>query len=272
MSTKIFGREYKLTVATFDVSALRVQFDITKTLKPTPNTCEIKLYNLTQEHRNELATPKKLPVRLQAGYKGALAQLYLGEVRRARSVTEGSDVITYLSTADSEDPLQKTRLHRPVGAGASPADVLPMLVAALGVGEGNAKQMVAKLRARGAANVYGKRAVLSGHAAQELTDFCRSAGIEWSIQDGRLQFLDLNKPLEGTAVELSADTGLVGSPTVDSKGLAEAKCAMIPLLQPGRKVAFNSEHLKGGYRIIQAKYNGDSHGEEWHTTITCKKY
>jgi len=37
----------------------------------------------------------------------------------------------------------------------------------------------------------------------ELNDLCRSAGIEWSIQDGHLQFLDLNQPTDALAVKLS---------------------------------------------------------------------
>lgn len=271
MSTRLYDRDIRLTIADLEMNAARIEFEITKSLKPEPNTCEIRVYNLNPSHRAHLATPAKLPVRLSAGYKGALTQLYLGEVRRAQHTTQGADILTTVSTADSEDVLKKIRINQPIG-NAKPAEVLGMLVRALGVSEGNASQMVAKLRARGSADVYGKSAVLSGHVRDELTDFCKSSGIEWSVQDGRLQFLDLNQPLEGAAVEISPSTGLVGSPSVDNKGLAQAKCLMIPLLVPGRKVSFNSMHLKGGYRVIHCKYSGDTHGQDWTTEIVCKKY
>ena len=41
---------------------------------------------------------------------------------------------------------------------------------------------------------------------------CRSAGLEWSIQDG-VRFLQVGKAIEGAlAIEVNANTGMVGSP------------------------------------------------------------
>lgn len=275
---KLFERRYKLTVGTLEISSLRVSFEVVKQLphypdyKAKPNTCHIQVWNLSQNSRKLLSTPTALPVHLQAGYVTGQTQLYLGQVRHMHDEIQGADIVTVLSTGDSEKEIQHNRLHVPIGNGLSPADVLPKLVQALGIPEGNTKQMIAELRSRGAANVYGKRAVLSGHAAQELTDFCRSAGIEWSVQDGHLQFLDLNKPLENVAVEFSAASGMVGSPTVDNKGFVEARHLLAPLLNPGRAVSFNALNLKGGYRIVKTKYIGDTHGTEWYAEITAKKY
>lgn len=268
---KFYGRRYKLTVGTLEVSALDIKFQVTKSTKPQPNTCEVQIWNLSAEHRAQLATPKALPMRLEAGYKEGMAIIYLGEVRSLVSMVEGSDIITKFSTGDSEKEMQNARLNVPIGAGAGPDQVMQLLVQGLGVSPGNVQQAVAKLRARGSAEVYGKRGVISNHVAQELTDLCRSAGLEWSVQDGKMQILDLNKPLDGQAFVLSADTGLVGSPTVDMKGIVEATCFLMPLLNPGRMVMFDAVNLKGGYKVIHVEYTGDSKGNDWYAKITGKK-
>lgn len=268
----LFKRAISLTVGTFEVSNLDIAFSVTKTLKPEPNTAEIRITNLSPDHRKTIQTPKRLPVRLEAGYIGNLASLYLGEMRSSESVIAGPDVITTLTSADSEDPLRKARLNVPIGAGHGADKVMFLLVDALGVNAGNAQQMVNTLKSRGSAAVYGKRGVISGHVKDELNDLCRSAGIEWSIQDGKMQFLDLNQPTDALAVKLSSETGLIGSPTVDNKGLAECTCLLIPQLTPGRKVSFETPSLQGGYRIIRVEYSGDTFGNEWTAKIQAKKY
>ena len=279
---KFFQRQYRVTVGNdgsnnaLQFNTLDVKFKATKSIpangkKAKPNTCTIEIWNLNADHRAALATPKKVPLRLEAGYKDGMGVIYLGEIRALESRVEGPDVITKLSTGDSLKEIQKARLNVGIPPGARTDEILAMLVEGLGVGAGNVQQAMAKLRATGSADVFGKRSVISGHAAQELTDFCRSAGIEWSIQDGKMQLLDLNKPLEGTAIEISPDSGLIGSPTVDHLGFVEAKVLLLPILNPGRLVSFNAENLKGGYRIIHVEYEGDTYGQDWFAKITCQK-
>lgn len=266
-----FKRAYRLVVGELDVSNLDISFSVKKSLKPEPNTCEIRIRNLSPEHCNLLATPKKLPVRLEAGYVGALSVLYLGDMRTVATTKEVTETITELTSATAEDQHRKAKMNVPI-SGKAPWEVLEAMVKGFGVGEGNAKQMIAALKSRGTASVYGKRAVISGHLRDELNDFCKSAGIEWSVQDGRFQFLDLNKPLEGLAVEISSEHGMVGSPTVDNKGLANATCLLVPELVPGRKVSFQALHLKGGYRITNIEYSGDTAAQEWYAKFQAKKY
>lgn len=269
---RYFDRRVRCTVGTLEVSALSIVFKVTKSLKPEPNTCEVKIYNLSAEHRGQIATAKKLPLRLEAGYADGMATIFLGEVRTMQSVFDNTETITTLSTGDSEKEVQKNRLNVPIGAGASPDYVMGQLAQALGVSPGNVAAAQSKLRAKGYADVYGKRAVISGHVSQEMSDLCKSAGLEWSIQDGRMQILDLNQPLDGQAFELSSDTGMVGSPTVDQKGFVEVKSFLNPLMNPGKKVSLEAENIKGGYRIIHVEYSGDTHGNEWYSTINCQKY
>lgn len=255
----------------FELSNLDCVFRVKKSLKLEPNTCELRIYNLAAETRRTLETPKKLVLRLDAGYPDAVAQLYLGEVRSAHSNREGEDIITEISTGDSEKELATSRINFTVGPKVSASVALLAICRELKVGIGNANQMAAQLQAKGVA-FFGPGTVISGNAKQALIDFCRSADLECSIQDGVLQILDRGKALEDQAVYLSPETGLIGSPTIDNKGIVSATALIQPDLRPGRKIQIAAESVKGGFRLQECEYTGDTAGNEWFCKMSAKAY
>lgn len=256
-----------------ELSALDCTFQVKKSLKPEPNTCELRLFNLAESTRRLLETPKKLALRLEAGYPGAVAQLYLGEVRSAYSFREGPDIVTECSTGDSEKELQAAHIALSVGPKVPASQALNAIAGALKVGTGNVNIMTAKLAAKGVV-LFGPGTAIFGSARRALQDICDSADLEWSIQDGVLQILDRGKALEDRAVLLSADSGLLGSPTIDNKGLLQAAALIQPDLRPGRKVAFDTLSFKSnqGYRIEECEYSGDTRGTDWTVKFHAKKY
>jgi hypothetical protein len=267
----LYRRTYNLTLGTQDVTGLHIRFRVEKTLKAAPNTCSIDVHNLAPETREALEKAKKIPVRLEAGYNDENEQIYLGEVRTATSVTEGSTITTHVESGDGEKQIQSSRISVPVGP-KTPADVaLRAIARTLGVGLGNIDAAAARLRTSGKA-LFPMGRVITGNTAQQLTDFCNSAGLEWSIQDGKLQFLDKGKALDGNAFELSSDSGLIGSPSVDSKGVVTAQSLFIAGMRPGVKVVFASRSVHGGYRVQKCTYTGDFAGNDWFVEIEAKKY
>ncbi len=282
----LFGREYNVVVAPsgtlfgLDVSKLRCEFKVKKTLKPDPNTCTVKIYNLAEASRFLLESADKLMLRLEAGYVDTgTSQLFLGEVRNAWSQAESTEIVTTITTGDSAKEIQEARLSITTGAGVSVDIAMRAIVAAMKIGPGNIEQAIALVRAGGAAQFYGAGSAVSGNAGQIMTDTCRSAGLEWSVLDGNLQILLRNKPSSPQAINLSASTGLVGSPQVDfsssskaKKGglQVKAKCFIMPDLNPGKLVVFDSKFVTGGYRIEEVEYEGDTHADPWHAHLTCR--
>lgn len=255
----------------FDLSDLDCSFKVKKSLKPEPNTAEVRIYNLAAETRKILETSKKLVLRLEAGYVDNVSQLFLGEIRSAHSTREGPDTITEISTGDSEKELAGSQIKLTIGP-KLPADaVLLMIARELGLGLGNVAQAAARLQARGI-TPFGKGTVIAGNAARAMTDFCRSADLEWSVQDGVIQIVDRGKALEDKAVLLSSSTGLIGSPSVDNQGTLKFKALIQPDLVPGRKVLFESLSFNGGYRIQKCEYSGDTAGNEWFCDGEAVKY
>lgn len=290
---ELFERAVDITVGTTRFRSLDAAFKIEKSLKSEPNTCELHVFNLNAEHRKaleELNPPTKagsslasakekqhratrgIPCKIEAGYEGATSLLWLGDLRSAHSVHDGSDWITVLESGDGEKAWQNARMNVSYGPKTPVDTVIRAMVRALGVGEGNLSQVVQRIKVQGVGKILPHGTVISGRVSQELTDWCRSCDLEWSIQDGAIQILDRGKALATRALKLSAKTGLIGSPTVDIDGVLSAKMFMVPDVRPGSLVVIDALRVKGNYRIEKAVWSGDTSGGDWTIDISAKRY
>jgi hypothetical protein len=277
--TALWDRRITVTVDTIQFTALDCRFKVEKTLKPTPNTCELQIWNLNEEHRaqlEELTPPATnattgIPCSIDAGYKDGTTLIWLGDLRTAETVRDGPDWVTNLSSGDGEKAWQNAKLHVSYGPKTPLDTALRAMARALGVGEGNLTKVVKNLKVAGSA-IWPTGKVISGPVSKALTDFARSADLEVSIQDGALQFLDRGAALAGTAVRLAPETGLIDSPTVDNEGVLTAKMLLIPDIRVGGLVTMDAARVKGTYRIEEATWEGDTAGDEWGITIKAKRY
>jgi hypothetical protein len=278
--TLLFDRRATVTVDTIQFTALDFSFRIEKSLKPEPNTCELEIFNLSEEHaaKLELLAPKTgkaavtgIPCKIEAGYKDSVSQLWLGDLRTVETVIDGPDRITRLSSGDGEKAWQNARLHVSYGPKTPIETALRAIVRALGVGEGNLGKVVSKLKIAGSA-LFPTGAVVSGSAARELVDIARSADLEVSIQDGALQFLDRGKALSAQAIRLAPETGMIGSPTVDNEGLLTVESLIIPGLKPGALIVVEGKRVKGNFRATKCTWSGDTAGTDWKITTEAERY
>lgn len=267
MSQKLFDRRAILTVDRIQVEDLRIAFRIKKSLKPEPNTAEIHVWNLNPDNRAKLEALPQTEVKLEVGYKSGTSIIFLGDLRTAYTTEDPPDLITTIASGDGEEAQKKARINQSFGPGTSIDTVLRALARALGVGQGNVARVAAELRFSGVGTLYSSGVVLSGPVSREMTDFARSAGLEWSIQDGALMLLNRGRALERMAVLLSPETGLIGTPSVTSKGKLSCVSLLIPDLYPGRMLMMAAARVKGLFRIEQIEYIGDTHGQEWYAVI-----
>jgi hypothetical protein len=273
MGNLLFQRSWSIIAGPLDVSNLDADFKVRRSLRSEPNTCDLKIYNLQPDSVAQImqssSTPNAIvPVSIQAGYGGVNETIYQGNLRAAMTVTSGSEQVTQLSSGDGETNIAYSRVNFAAAPGSSTRTVLTQIVAALGVGEGNAEQALA-----GMSQTYcSKGVILKGNAADYLEDLCAANGLEYSIQGGALQILPLNTPLPGQALVLSSNSGLIGSPTVDSKGVLSATALITPGLIPGGLVTIQGESVSGSYRIVVVEYEGDTLGNPWYAKIQGEVY
>ncbi len=255
------------------VENLRIDFSIEKDDRPQPNKCEITVYNLNETHRGEL-NAKGVTVILSAGYEDTVAQIFKGDARYINSEKHGTDWITKFECGDGERACTFARVSQKFGPGTSVKDVLLAAVKKLAVDPGNA-QKIAEDSVRSFTDGY----VMHGLASNELTRILEPAGFDWSIQDGRLQILELLDTIndENTATLISADTGMVGSPEwgtgEKTKGQAfmKVKTLLQPALRPGSMFKLQSRNQTGFFKCRKVKHTGSTHGGAWYSELEAIK-
>jgi hypothetical protein len=114
-----------------------------------------------------------------------------------------------------------------------------------------------------------------------MTAICKSLDLEWSVQGGKLQILERGKALAGKAIFLTsgssggANSGLIGVPSVDNKGILTCQMLMQPDVYPGRLLVLASENIKGQFKITDTTHKGDTHGTDggsWSVEVKASKY
>lgn len=270
MGSALIRRKVIVTIDTLRVTDLDVAFRIERDLKPEPSTAEIDLYNLTPDHRKQLQElPEDARVTLEAGYESGTSVLFRGDLTSAVTMRDGTDLVTRVIAGDGSAARRTARVSQSFAPNTPLPSVMGAITDAMGVDTGNVAD-IARAVLDGGRRLLEGGLTLSGNAASELTRLTRSSGLEWSVQDGRLQLLREGRALDGTAVLLSPDTGLIDAPELDDKGQLRARTLIIPDLFPGRRVQVASEFVTGLFRVERAAYTGETNGEEWTIEIDAK--
>lgn len=275
-------------------NTLRVEFNVERTKLPWPNSAELIITNLSGETRDRLTAAGPAVARISAGYDLNPSIIFYGLldiVDHTKDETSG-DWYTRLSSSDCGEKIKQARVSASFVKGTTVGTVVKAILKALGLGEGNLKDfandsdMLRTLPASGA---------LHGNAVEELTYFLRSAGLEFSIQDSKLQFVKIGRGVPNTTGPLlTPDTGLVGSvkialekatdltrrktkktteqaietifgEKVDMVKTIEGKCLLNARLVPGVPFRVESATVNGDFLCCACRHRGDSRGSDWFT-------
>jgi hypothetical protein len=286
---KLFGRKWSVQIDRTTFDDFDMSFSVVKTTKAEPNTCELVLYNLSDDARGALeGTPlikiaaksgpakhqhKGIPVRISAGYEEADSVIWQGDLRTVESEKSGTEWVTKLGSGDGEQAFQRSRINLSFGRGTQILTVMQALAKALGIGVGNLPLYIPRLAASPTAAQMGAHGLsISGSAATHLTYITQSVGLEWSIQDGVLQVTERGLPVLGQVVLVSPSSGMVEEPSIDNEGVLTVKMLMIPNVVPGSVIVVQSARINGNFRIETATYEGDTSGQPWYITANCKSF
>lgn len=288
---RLFGRRFRLQVGELVSADLDIKFKVTRAHAARPGTAEISIRNLTPAHRSEILksprarhwllnapgqpdTPGQpgTVVELAAGYATDAPTIFRGTLRRVVESRDGDDWVTTVTAGDGAYAIRSARVRRSFAADTQLGTVIRAIADAMEVGYGNLDDVLPSAQFERVGAIFPEGTVLHGQAADELTALCRSAGLEWSIQDGHLLVLERGAAIRRQAVALSPDTGLVGSPERNGRRRAKAKALLIPDLVPGRIVDLRSDVIAGEFRILHAEYTGDTSGGDWHAALDLVRF
>lgn len=250
-----FGRKQDDFIDFRVVTGLFIQFEVEKTLEPNPNRVKIQVYNLTRDSR-AVFEPGTL-VRLEVGYQNTPEDLFLGDITNVEHEKKGRNTVTTVLAGDGDEEFATAKVNKTLGPGANTKQVVEELARALDIGIGAVKGVTEK--------VFQQGITLTGNAADRLSEIVDKLGLEWSIQDGKLQILPPDEPSEQLAFILSPDTGLLGSPITGLIGKPEDneeglkfKALMRASIKPGSAQAIVSRDIDGWFKVRRALYRGDS--------------
>jgi hypothetical protein len=268
-----------------DLSGLRIVFKVKKSDAQTPNTAEIRVYNLAESTAKQIREEFKT-ITLQAGYEANFGVIFAGNIKQVRFGREsGTDTYIDIAAGDGDDAYNYAVVNTTLAAGATQEAQIQAAAGALserGVGQGFIADTGTQALARGK--------VMYGMARDYLRQSAEASETTWSVQDGKLQFVKLTEVLPNQAVLLNSKTGLIGTPELTNEGL-KARCLLNPLLKIGVRVKIDEADVAeaklpstgqkaptnaaastaqdGVYRLLVVEHGGDTFGNDWYSDLVC---
>lgn len=272
---RLFDREAVVVVDGLRLEGLRVAFRVEKSLDSDPNTLDLGIYNLSAESRARVQK-KGAAVYVLAGYKGAAQLIFAGEVRTGDHLRQGPDWLTRLQSGDGDKSILRSNVSESFAPGTKRSDVARRILGQMGVDPVRIREQLKEGDIPGALAQFTGGYAAFGKASRQLSTVLTPAGLTWSFQDGQLVILKGAGTTPGQAVQLTPDTGLVGSPefgTPDKAGgtpVIKARSLLLPTLLPGSRVQLESERHRGLLRVEKVVHGGDTAGGEWYTDMEAR--
>lgn len=271
--------------AGLDLSEFRIVFAVKKTDGQTPNTANIRVYNLADDTANRIQN-EFTQVFLQGGYEANYGVIFAGNVKRVRKGREnGTDTYLEIQAADGDAGYNFAVVNATIAAGAQQRDQIEQAARVL-KGKGVETGYLAPTQTE--ALPRGK--VMYGMARDYLRQSSETVGASWSIQDGKLQLVPLSGVLPGQAVVLNSKSGLIGQPEQTNDGV-KFRCLLNPLIAVGGALQINQRDIAeaqletstesnpantpptladdGFYRVITLELAGDTRGNDWFCEGVC---
>ncbi len=295
-----YGRKCQLLVYqsgnrdALDLSNLRIKFSVKQSDAQTPNTADIRVYNLSSEtalaiYANlspnyQASNPVRGKVILQAGYESNYGVIFQGNIKQVIIGRESAtDTFVDLVCGDGDRAYNFAVVNTTLAKGSGPADQVAAAVTTTtpkGVTLGHASTLPITRLPRGK--------VMYGNARNYLRDVAQSTNHVWSIQNEQITFIPSKSYLPGERVILTSKTGLVGTPQQTTEGV-NVKCLLNPKLRIGGLIDINEASVAdfkmnfevkgsianlpaplsadGVYYNLVINHSGDTRGVDWYSTI-----
>ncbi len=274
-----------------DLSSMQIRFQVMQEDTESPSTAIIRVFNLSSTTEKKI-TKEYQNVVLQAGYDGDnnYGQIFSGTVKQfKRGRVDAKTSYLDIYAADGDKAYNFALVNKSLAAGSSVKDRVEAITESMNqydVTKGQQDGLVGGVLPRGK--------VLFGLAKDQMKSPTDTAGVSWSIQNGKLVTIPLTGYLPGEAVVLNSRTGLIGVPEATQNGV-EAVCLLNPKIKVGTRVQIDNKLINqttvreqgfprytdlsfpasvtedGFYRVLVAEHEGEApYGSgPWFTNITC---
>lgn len=277
--------------AGLDLSQFRIKFSVKRSDTQTPNTADIRVYNLSPETATQIRK-EFTQVVLEAGYEGNRGVVFKGNIKQVILGRESAtDTFIDIVAGDGDRAYNFAVVNKTLAKGATQADQIAASVESMndkGVTQGPlGNQPPAKLP-------RGKS--MYGPAKNYLRNSARSSDNVWSIQNGKVTLVSTTSYLPGTVIVLNSNTGMIGTPQQTNEGV-NVKCLLNPGMNVSTRVQIDEASVAriktsieaiaaanaagnaapilpnlstdGIYYVLTLEHTGDTRGVEWYTNLIC---
>lgn len=275
-----------------DLSEMRFRFTIRRGDYQTPNTCDIRIYNLSQTTAQKIKK-EFTRVLLQAGYDGNFGTIFDGTIKQIRRGRENpTDTYIDVTAADGDNAYNYSVTSISLAAGqTAPANAIETIIRGMathGVSKGYVPDNLP-----GAPLPRGE--VHYGMSRDILRKLASSSDAAWSIQDGKVDVIPLTsyKPSSEIPV-ITAATGMIGLPEQTQNGI-RVRVLLNPKMKIGQLIKIDNKSIlqlrysmnnaveaqqlteamghklddDGFYYVMIADHTGDTRGNAWYTDMIC---
>lgn len=262
-----------------DFSQLQFSFSIKQADMNSPQTANIRIYNVSPDTAKQLKIKEYTRVILNAGYQqGNYGLIFDGEIIQAR-IGRDSPVDTYLDILAAEGYYSnQSTVNQTLIAGSTDLDAANVAAVAMGKSLKSYDYDPSVKLPRGQ--------VLYGMSRDVLHQQAATAGYSYFYNKGQIHWVPLQTYKPGDAVLLNADTGMIGWPEQTEDGI-KVRCLLNPLLDVGSRFKIDNASIQraqlsssytfvntlpnvdndGTYRIYVIEHHGDTRGNDWYSDI-----
>lgn len=291
-STQQYIRKFTLLVSNtqgngLDLSNLRVKFSVKRSSAETPNAADIRVYNLEQQTAIKIRS-EFTQVVMQAGYEGNFGQIFRGNIKQVIIGRESAtDTFVDIIAGDGDLWYNFAIVNATLAKGATQGDQVTACLksgAALGVGAGGNSALFATPK-------LPRGKTMFGNSRSYMRDAAQTTQNSWSIQDEQIVFVPLKTYLPGTAPQINANTGMIGTPEQTNEGV-NVKCLINPKIPVSGRIQLDNSTIQririnltltpgsatntaaplasnGVYFVLAIEHCGDTRGIDWYTKLIC---
>lgn len=292
-----------------DLSQFHIKFSVGAEDLETPNTCEIRLYNLAKETAAYVLTEFNT-VTLNAGYiGGSFGSIFQGTIKQVKFGRENAtdtyvdiyasdgDVVYLNGTVVDNIPKGKTLAETVQKvAGGMQQSAAEINAAAVNISS-QADMSTIVVDSQHFPQIRGQ--VLFGMGKSVMRNLANTLEATWSIQNGRITLLNRTAYTNDPPVDINVATGLIGLPEQTDEGI-KVQSLLNPLIRIGGRINLNNKEIVqtmqqnpnaapiqynqrtgfqymaalanspgGFYRAYAISHEGDTRGNPWYTHLTC---
>jgi hypothetical protein len=308
--TQQYLRQLSLIVADpagkgIEIGALRVVFQIIRGDLQTPNSCDCKIYNLSDDTAKRIYSPEFTQLQLLVGYQDQQLQLiFRGSIKQVRKGREDQkNTYVAITAADGDESYNFSVVALTLAAGSTQAQGIASLIQAMATralannptgGNSGSQPITQGYTPELSANRSVRGRTFYGLCRDELRQLAQSNDCTWSIQDGAVTLIPQAGYIPAPPILITPATGLIGVPEQTQNGL-EITVLLNPSIKIGQRVQLQADinqlrlgldsksiltnyqlalsqtklDAQGMYYVLRAEHFGDTRGNPWYTKLTC---